>query len=122
MAIVRVWNDSQYDHSEKFKGKTIQIAAGGFLEMEADDAVLFKSQFTPIIKDKHGQSDPRFHKRIRIEFDPVSTPAASRELESKTCVSCGFVAKSAAGLTAHVRASHLNQMVDEEAKKALANS
>ena len=54
---VRVWNDNKFEHHEKFRGKQISIPAGGYVEMTADDAVLFKSQFTPMMKNKGGGED-----------------------------------------------------------------
>lgn len=73
MAVVKVWNDNQYDHTEKFKGKEITIKAGGFVEMDYIDAVDFRGQFiTPRMLGPNNP-DPKFFKMIRVEqpVEPV---------------------------------------------------
>jgi len=125
MSMVRVYNDNIYEHREKFRGETIIIPAGGFVEMDREDAVLFKSQFTPIIRNKGGQDDPRGFKKLRIDYDPSKAGAvldvAGQDEQERTCQACGFVAKTKAGLAAHMRANHLSQMIDADAREALEN-
>lgn len=67
MAVVKVWNRNQYDHTEKFKGKEITIKAGEFIEMDYIDAIDFKGQFiTPRMLGPNNP-DPRFFKMIEVE-------------------------------------------------------
>lgn len=123
MSLVRVYNDNIYEHREKFRGDMIIIPSGGFVEMDREDAVLFKSQFTPIIRDKGGRDDPRGFKKLRIEYEPKAgaqvVDAVAEDEQKRTCQACGFVAKTAAGLSAHMRSNHLAQMVDADAREAL---
>ena len=124
MGMVRVYNDNIHEHREKFRGVEIVIPAGEFVEMDREDAVLFKSQFTPVIRNKGGRDDPKGFKMIRIEYAPtaenVKDVVAEHEA-SMTCTACGFRAGSTAGLKAHIRAKHADQMVDAEAREALQN-
>lgn len=117
MKQVRVWNDNKYEHREKFKGGMVIIPAGKYIEMNRDDAVLFKGQFTGMPENPR---DARGFKMIRLEFNPSKIKDVVEEVEqANTCQACGFVAKTSAGLSAHIRANHQNQMVDEDAREAL---
>lgn len=125
MSMVRVYNDNIYEHREKFRGDEIIIPAKGYIEMNAEDAVLFKSQFTPIIRNKGGQDDPRGFKMIRIDYNPADVKQVrdviAESEQELTCQACGFVAKNKAGLAAHIRANHSSQMIDSDAREALHN-
>ena len=118
--LVRVCNNNQIDHVEKFKGETVRIPAGGFIEMERDEAVLFKSQFFPPKFDKGGLQTMESMKVIKLENIPekVVEPEISEE-KDLVCQACGFVAKTAAGLKSHIRANHAHLMVDDEAREKL---
>ncbi len=82
MAKVKVWNDNKYPHKELYKGDPVVIPAGGFVEMDWEEAVQFKGQFTGMAPLKSeddglggmGEPDPRFFKMIRVDSpadDPV---------------------------------------------------
>lgn len=66
--IVKVWNDNKYPHSEKFKGTQLHILPGGYIEMEFEEAMEFKGQFTAPVRGNDDQPDPRFFKMIRVEI------------------------------------------------------
>ena len=121
-SVVKVYNDNKYEHQEKFKGQMIIIPAGGYVEMTRDDAVLFRGQFRPMIKNKGGGEDPRGFKMIRIataESEPEVIDIVAKNEAENTCLACGKVCASAAGLKAHIRHNHQHQMVDEDAREAL---
>lgn len=67
MAVVKVWNDNQFAHTEKFKGQELTIPAGGYIELDEIDAVDFRGQFTPPRSLGPNNPDPRFYKMIRVE-------------------------------------------------------
>ncbi len=67
MAQVKVWNDNKFPHTESFKGETITIPPGGFIEMDYLEACDFAGQFTPMKKQADGSADPRTFKMIRVE-------------------------------------------------------
>ena len=69
MAKVKVWNDNVHPHRERFRGDWIEIPAKSYIEMEWEDGVQFRGQFTgiaPIIPET-GNPDPTRFKMIRVE-------------------------------------------------------
>ena len=77
MPTVKVWNDNRYPHTEKFKGETITIEPGGYVEMDYIDAVDFKGQFTPMKMLGPGHPDPQHFKMIRV--DQPATPIVKED-------------------------------------------
>lgn len=71
MSKVKVWNDNKYPHVEEFKGTKITIPAGECIEMDWEEAVEFKGQFTPMVRNGADELDPRFFKMIRVERPTV---------------------------------------------------
>ncbi len=66
--IVKVHNDNVHDHKEEFKGTKLLIPAGGFIEMEYEEAVQFQGQCTGIAPvGEDGAPDARFFKMIRVD-------------------------------------------------------
>lgn len=115
---VKVYNDNTHPLSEEFKGETIVIAPGEFIEMDRGEATLFKGQFKTPKFLASGVQDPATFKQIRIvPLDDGVPDAPKRAVESYVCQACGFEAKNKAGLTAHIRHNHAEQMLDEDAKK-----
>lgn len=120
MARVRVVNFNEVMHVENFKGDTLRIPAGGSIEMEEEDAILFKGNFRTPVKLKDGSQTLESMKKIRIE--PILSADSLKEEKKpdpNVCHKCGFSAKSNAGLLAHIRANHIESMVDEDAKEAM---
>ena len=116
MAKVRVHNLNQFDHTEKFRGDVITIKAGEFIIMEREDAVLFKSAFTPPVKDKGGLQKPESFKMIKLEIIDENEEPAAAGPKDHVCQACGFKAMSAAGLKSHIRSNHVEQMIDDDAR------
>ncbi len=67
MAKVKVWNDNKYPHTEMFKGDRIHIPAGEFIEMDWEEAMEFRGQFTGIKLLGDDSPDPAGFKMIRVE-------------------------------------------------------
>jgi len=117
---VRIVNNNVFDHVEKFRGDTVRIPAGGFIEMEREDAVLFKSNFFPPKFNGNGLQTPESMKMLKLEPIPEKEQAPEIPVEKDlVCQACGFVAKSAAGLKSHIRSNHAHLMVDDEARDKL---
>lgn len=113
MALVRVWNDNVYPHEERFKGKLITIEPGQYIEMDDDDAQMFKGQFTQILKRGDGTFDPRSFKKIRVE----RLEAKNVELNPLFHHATGKVAKTQAEFDSWQRQyKHLMVDADERAK------
>jgi len=120
MAKVRVRNGNKIDHVEMFKGQTIKIPAGGYIEMEDEDAVLFKSQFRTPKFDKSGRNQTLESMKV-LSIEPIVNGAEKEKpvAEDFVCHACGKKAANKAGLLAHIRANHTELMVDDEAKKEM---
>lgn len=117
MPRVKVWNDNQYPHTEKFKGKEITIQPGEFVEMEWEEAIEFKGQFTPIMVRGDGTHDPRSFKKIRVD-----RPDVMPFVDETVCHANGQRAASHEELAALVaQFSHLRAS-DPEAEKLAAKS
>lgn len=67
MAKVKVWNDNVHPHREKYQDEWIDIPAGGYIELDWEDAIQFKGQFTGIKLLGDDTPDPRGFKMIRVE-------------------------------------------------------
>lgn len=67
MAKVKVWNDNVYPHTEMFKGDTVHIPPKECIEMDWEEAIEFKGQFTGVKRLGNDQPDPAGYKMIRVE-------------------------------------------------------
>lgn len=123
MPMVRVYNKKPFDHVEKFRGQMLTIKSGDFVEMDREDAVLFKSQFFPPKFGKDGLQEVESMKMITIE--PIPEEVRKNQAPDVTasnefvCMACGFTAKSKAGLVSHTKANHAGQMIDDEAREEI---
>lgn len=74
MAMCRVFNKHPdgLTHREKFREQMIEIPAGGYVEMDYEDAVLFKGQFFPMKTNADGTPSREGFKCILLE--PVGKP------------------------------------------------
>jgi len=118
---VKVWNDNTFDHKEDFKGASLVIPAGGFIEMEYEEAIDFKGQFTPPAPRDCVGDPARFYKMIRVENPP---PGSIYKDEVNVNHATGQKAASAAellaGLAAFAQANPHLVVKDPEADKAAA--
>ena len=89
--LVKVHNLNIHPYNEKFSGQDIHIPAGGFIEMDDDQAELFLQKFTFPVKNEMGLHDPKFFKKLKIErehvpqavVDPLMCHASGRKAASK---------------------------------------
>ena len=116
MARVKVWNDNSHDHVETFKGNQVTVPAKGFIEMDFEDAVQFKGQFTPMLIRADGTHDPKGFKMIRVEQPkeplfkdaPLVNHATGQQFATKAEL-----------LAALQEVSHLRAAVDPDAEREL---
>ena len=113
MALVKVWNDNVFPYKENFKDEKIFINAKDFIEMENDDAVLFKGTFCSPSKDAGGGFKPETFKMIRIE--QVKKPVARTSFFK--CQACGKELGSAVELDKHITKEHSDILIEDEEKK-----
>lgn len=124
---IKIWNDNIYPYEEKFKGQQIRIEAGKFIEMDYDEAILFKGTFAPIRRKGDGTFDPRSFKKIRLDDEDVAKIKSFRlhlmDQDDKekvyVCNACGKEFLTKTGLEKHVKTKHLGDMVDKEAMKEM---
>lgn len=67
MAQVKVWNDHDREHVEKFKNQEIRIPSGGHILMDYIDAKDFQGQFFGMRMLGPNNPDPKCFKKIRVE-------------------------------------------------------
>ena len=115
----RVYNDNTLEHREMFRGSEIVIGPGKFVEMLRDDAVMFKSQFYPPKFNKGGVQERESFKMIRLEEIVEGASKGAKAKKVHRCQACGFEADTAKLLKAHIQENHLDQMIDEDARKEL---
>jgi len=113
----RVWNDSEKIWKEEFRGDMLEIPSFGFIEMPYPDAVQFRGQFHPLVRDGLGQDvNP---KKIRLEVldgsEPLH-PQAARFI----CHRDGKSFPSEAALRHHIKTNYLGELIEEEAVKELS--
>jgi hypothetical protein len=70
---VKVWNDNVHPFTQDYKGDKVTIPAKGFVEMEWDEAISFKSYPANMEFDGMGQQKPESFKMIRVEGKPSTT-------------------------------------------------
>lgn len=104
MAMVKVWNDSDHDHKELFKGEEVKIPAKSFIEMELFEAHDFKGQYFPVFLDAGGQQTEESKKRIRIERLDESAKEENPMLH--LCNVCKHKSPSPEELAAHIKVRH----------------
>ncbi len=109
----QVWNDFSKEHVEMFKGDEIRIPAKSFINMNWSDAVQFRGQYTPIIRDGLGNDlKPKMIRLVRVE-------AVVEEPKDFTCQMDGKSFANQAELDKHIAENHTESMVDADAKKKL---
>lgn len=113
MGLVKVWNDNKYPFKQEYRGEMVEINPGEFIEMERDDAIIFKGMFYPPLVDGDGRQDPRSFKMIRVE--------GPRDFnENLNCVICGHECDGQDELNEHLKAQHSDRKPtkDESAERA----
>jgi hypothetical protein len=111
----RVWNDWTKEHVEEFRGDTVRIPSKKYVVMDWQDAVQFRGQFTPIVRD--GLGTDLKPKMIRLE----RIDAAQAASDKFVCQMDGAEFQTQAQLDAHIAANYKEAMLDEEARKKFSN-
>lgn len=119
MAKMRVWNENTYPLKDTFRGEPLVILPKEFIEMEEDDAILFRGQYTPMILRADKTPDPAHFKMLRLEKIDGTEMKIEKEPEH-ICQGCKYKATSAKDLEEHGKAMHSDSiLVDEDAEKAI---
>lgn len=107
----RVWNDNVHPHLELFKEQKIVIPPLGFIEMDYEDAMEFKSQFTVPVTDGEKNPIAKHFKMIRVEAGGATTAVLPL-----ICHATGKIASSPEEL-AKMNAEHVGMLDTESAKE-----
>lgn len=114
---VKVWNDNIYPFIGNFRDQKIHIPAKEYIEMDHDQAVLFRGEFHPIERDADGQPLPRSYKMIRVEEFGHLAPEV--KVNPLLCLACRYLATSDGDLKEHQKI-HAGQVLhDEDAEQEL---
>ena len=122
---VKVYNNNKYPFEQEFKGVKIRIEAKKYIEMEYDEAVDFKSSYSPVLVDGDGQPLPISFKMLSLDADDVR--AAKEEIanmnnnergNNKTfvCHMCNKEFMTKNGLIRHVKNRHMDDLVDDDTR------
>lgn len=116
IARAKVWNDFDKEHVEEFRGETVRIPAKSFIEMAWPDAVQFRGQYTPIIRDGMGRDLKP--KMIRLEKIDVTAPLYP-EPKKFVCQVDNKEFDSQAELDQYIAENHTESMLDDDARKKI---
>ena len=100
-------------HREMFRGDLIEIPAGGYVLMDYEDAIQFKSQYYPMKINAMDEPDPSGFKCIKIESDGIEEVVKTPE---KTVYVCHFDKKTFStleALEAHVNTNYADKLVKD---------
>lgn len=113
MGMARVWNDHTQPYSEKLRGEDlITIPAGGYVEMDKADAIIFMGQFVPIKMLDDGT--PINPKKLRLEVLP------EKAVVKILCQMCKEEFQTDKELALHSELKHSEAMIDDNARKDAA--
>ncbi len=107
----KVWNDNVHPHVEMFKEQRISIPARGFVEMDYEEAMEFKSQFTVPVTDGEKNPIEKHFKKIRVE-----AAGATSSAQPLICHATGKIASSPEEL-AKMNAEHADKLDADSAKE-----
>lgn len=116
MPRVKVWNNNDHPHIERFKGKELTIGPHESIDMEYEEAKEFAAQFTMPVKLGNGTFDPRSYKMIVVEEpdEPIFKD------EGNVCHANGQKAATPQELAAIIAQFSHMQAKDPEAERAVA--
>jgi len=116
---VLVRNLNKYEYREEFNGDLITIGPDEAIKMDNMKARQFLGQFTTPVLDGQGRPDPRYLKRLRIEEIPDQKPVEAENKQVYVCQMDGKEFKSQAELDQHIADNWAEDIVDEDAQKAM---
>jgi hypothetical protein len=116
MAVVKVRNLNTISFDVKWRGDEIKIPAGGFVEMDWEDANTFiRTPFKSMVKDGMGQDLPEGMQKLKIEREGDITKYAAKL--TPHCPVCKEELAHWDALDGHTAAMHSNQILDDEEYK-----
>lgn len=127
--LVKVHNRNVYPLEEKFKGMMVSIPKNSYIEMDYDEAILFKGQYHDIVYDKGGLQDPKSYKYIEIDQDDIKRIYRQRgnvtsdtQKDKFPCHVCSKEFLTKTGFLNHIKSKHLTDMVDTQTRDELIDN
>lgn len=113
----RVWNrhPEGLTHKEKFREQLIEIKAGEYILMDYEDAVQFRGQYFPILKNAQGAPDPRGFKCIHLEPDGDAEMGVKIGAKEFVCMKDGAKFPTQAMLDRHIEQNYKEEIVKDDA-------
>lgn len=114
MSLWKVWNrhPEGRTHKEKFKDRLIEIPANEFILMDYEEAVQFRGQYFPMLKNAQGAPDPKGFKVIHLERHDEGTAV---ELKEFICHLDGAKFPTQALLDKYLKDNYSEQTFKDEA-------
>jgi hypothetical protein len=113
MSKVKVWNDNVHPFTQIFKSETISIPAKGYVEMQWDEAIEFKSYPANMQFDGMNNQKPESFKMIRVE----GRPDTEATVVAYKCHADGTLHASKSALEDHISKLDAGKFADEEGAK-----
>jgi uncharacterized C2H2 Zn-finger protein len=120
--MVEVHNLNTHPYREHFRDGIISIPAKGFIEMEWEEAVMFKGTMNQVERDGDGNVLPTSYKMLKIVQDAKGKQEMEAMRAKETtfkCQACGFIAGDKQELHIHVKEEHAHQLTDPKVAKQL---
>lgn len=111
MSKVKVYNDNMFDFKQKFRDEFIAIKAGGFVEMDYEDAVTFLGKPHGMKFDGHGHQKPESYKMLRIDGKQIQEDT---KVTAFMCHKDGSLHATKELLDKHVNENFLDSLEDQE--------
>ena len=120
--MVEVHNLNVHPYKEDFRERQIVIPPKGFIEMEWEEAIMFKGTMNNVEKDADGNVLPTSYKMLKI----VQSPEDKKEMEkiraqaqTSKCQACGYQAVDKQDLHIHIKEEHAHMIEDPKVAKQL---
>lgn len=113
--LVKVYNRNEYPFEQEFKGDTIRIEPGRFVEMDWYSATEFLGKYFPPKFDGSDQQLPQSFKKLEIVGRP---PHMDEKANHYICQACGDEFAAARDLENHIDRHHLDQLDDVKVAQA----
>lgn len=116
MAKWRVYNmhPEGMTHREKFRETLLEIPAGGYVLMDYEDAVQFRSQYFPMKKNAQGAADPASFKCIVLKPDGDVTEVPTTTAKEFVCHFDGAKFPTQAMLDNYIKQNYAEQTFKDD--------
>lgn len=122
MKKVEVHNLNSFPYEEQFRDNLIKIEANNYIEMEYEEAILFKGSMNSVKRNGDGAVLPESYKMLKIVQDGSGKQMvadAKKQAAEFKCQACGYNASGKQDLHIHTKEEHAHQLDDPKVAKEL---